>query len=91
MKLKIVSAAALIAAGAMSGTAAMADGHAACGEVSITEMDWASAAVVTAVSKFLMEQGYGCEVQVVHNLGRHLGEPRAGWRQVPRLSVRLGV
>jgi len=65
MKLKIVSAAALIAAGAMSGTAAMADGHAACGEVSITEMDWASAAVVTAVSKFLMEQGYGCEVQVV--------------------------
>ena len=36
-----------------------------CGTVSITEMDWASSAVVTAVSKFLMEQGYGCEVQVV--------------------------
>jgi glycine betaine/proline transport system substrate-binding protein len=39
--------------------------HADCGEVSITEMDWASSAVVTAVSKFLMEQGYGCTVQVV--------------------------
>lgn len=38
---------------------------AACGEVSITEMNWASAAVVTAVSKFLMEQGYGCTVTVV--------------------------
>ncbi len=33
-----------------------------CGEVTITEMDWASATVVTAVSKFLMEQGYGCTV-----------------------------
>ena len=36
-----------------------------CGEVSITEMNWASAQVVTAVSQFLMEQGYGCEVSVV--------------------------
>ena len=36
-----------------------------CGEVTITEMDWASSAVVTAVSKFLMEQGYGCEVTTV--------------------------
>lgn len=36
-----------------------------CGEVSITEMNWASAAVVTQVSKFLMEQGYGCDVTVV--------------------------
>lgn len=37
----------------------------ACGEVSITEMNWASAQVVTRVSKFLMEQGYGCKVTVV--------------------------
>lgn len=37
----------------------------ACGEVSITEMNWASAQVVTAVSKFLLEQGYGCKVTVV--------------------------
>ncbi len=36
-----------------------------CGKVSITEMDWASSAVVTAVAAFLMEQGYGCEVQKV--------------------------
>lgn len=36
-----------------------------CGEVSITEMDWASAAVVTAVATFLMQEGYGCDVTKV--------------------------
>ena len=41
------------------------DAHADCGEVSITEMNWASASVVTIVAKFIMEQGYGCKVSVV--------------------------
>ncbi|WP_165856108.1 ABC transporter substrate-binding protein [Marinobacter sp. JSM 1782161] len=36
-----------------------------CGEVSITQMNWASNEVVTNVAKFLMEQGYGCDVSVV--------------------------
>ena len=36
-----------------------------CGEVSITEMGWASNTVVTSVAKFIMEQGYGCDVTVV--------------------------
>lgn len=36
-----------------------------CGEVSITEMNWASNTVVTSVAKFIMEQGYGCDVTVV--------------------------
>ena len=36
-----------------------------CGEVSIAEMNWASAGIVVAVSNFLMEQGYGCDVTVV--------------------------
>lgn len=58
MKFKIASAT-LFAA--MSSTAAFAD----CGEVTMTEMNWASSAVVTSVSKFLMEQGYGCTVQTV--------------------------
>jgi glycine betaine/proline transport system substrate-binding protein len=42
-------------------------GHAQaeCGEVSITEMNWASAQVVTATAAFLMENGYGCDVAVV--------------------------
>ncbi|MFP7570723.1 ABC transporter substrate-binding protein [Marivita sp. S2033] len=36
-----------------------------CGDVTITQMNWDSAAIVTAVSQFLMEQGYGCDVTVV--------------------------
>lgn len=47
------------------GTSAASMASADCGDVSITEMDWASAAVVTQVSKFLLEQGYGCAVTVV--------------------------
>ena len=37
----------------------------ACGDVSITEMNWASAQVVTSVASFIMEQGYGCDVSVI--------------------------
>ena len=59
MKKMILAAAMTI--GASSATIASAD----CGDVSITEMDWASSAVVTAVATFLMEQGYGCSVQKV--------------------------
>lgn len=40
----------------------MASSAQACGEVSITEMNWASSQVITAVAKFIMEQGYGCKV-----------------------------
>jgi len=36
-----------------------------CGDVSITEMNWASSQIITEVSKFLMEQGYGCTVEKV--------------------------
>lgn len=36
-----------------------------CGDVSITQMNWASASVVTNVASFLMEQGYGCNVSIV--------------------------
>lgn len=60
MKLKTTFAAATLLLGTTAGSA-----FAECGEVSITEMDWASAVVVTAVSTFLMEQGYGCDVTKV--------------------------
>jgi len=56
--LGLAGAATLMAATA---TAASAD----CGEVSISEMNWASGTVVTAVSKFLLESGYGCTVKKV--------------------------
>ncbi len=44
-----------------SATTAYAD----CGKISITEMNWASSQIVTEVSKFLLEQGYGCTVEKV--------------------------
>ncbi len=61
MKRTLTLLAATTALAAPMGAAAQTD----CGEVSITEMNWASAQVVTAVSTFLMQQGYGCEVSVV--------------------------
>lgn len=63
MKL-FVSAAALIAAGALQALPASAE-EAACGDVSIAQMGWASAEVITEVAKFLLEQGYGCKVSLV--------------------------
>ena len=53
------------AATLMMGTSAASIAAADCCEVSITEMDWASSAVVTYVAKFLLEQGYGCAVTTV--------------------------
>ena len=51
-----------------AGVSAIAMGASASEEacaVSITEMDWGSAIIVTNVAKFIMEQGYGCEVTAV--------------------------
>lgn len=59
--MKKLAFAATLAMGTSAASIAAAD----CGEVSITEMDWASSAVVTAVASFLMEQGYGCTVNKV--------------------------
>jgi glycine betaine/proline transport system substrate-binding protein len=55
----------LLAGAALGAFALPAAAQAECGEVSITQMNWASAEVITTVSAFLMEQGYGCEVAVV--------------------------
>lgn len=52
-------------ASAVLATVTAAQSALACGEVSITEMNWASAGIVTGVAKFVMEQGYGCTVTVV--------------------------
>ena len=60
IKLQLLKGAA-VAALLSTATAAFAD----CGEVSLTEMDWPSSQIITHVSKFLMEQGYGCTVELV--------------------------
>lgn len=49
---------------AFAGTA-QADSHAACGDVSIAEMNWASAGVAAQVDKIILEKGYGCNVEMV--------------------------
>ncbi|WP_041382344.1 glycine betaine ABC transporter substrate-binding protein [Spiribacter curvatus] len=52
---------ALALAGAMVPMAANAE----CGEVSVAEMNWTSGGIMTGVTEFLLEQGYGCDVTVV--------------------------
>ena len=36
-----------------------------CGDVSVAEMNWASASIITKITEFLMTQGYGCNVTLV--------------------------
>ncbi|NDV99456.1 ABC transporter substrate-binding protein [Salipiger sp. PrR002] len=38
-----------------------------CGDVSIAQMGWAAAEVTTNVAKFMLEQGYGCDVSLVQS------------------------
>jgi glycine betaine/proline transport system substrate-binding protein len=38
-----------------------------CGEVSIAQMGWAAAEVTTNIAKFLLEQGYDCDVTLVQS------------------------
>ena len=38
---------------------------AGCGEVSIAEMNWASAGVTAHIDKFILEKGYGCTATLV--------------------------
>ena len=55
----------IMSAAALGLFALPAAAEAECGSVSITEMNWASASVVTNVADFLMAEGYGCDVTVV--------------------------
>ncbi|WP_429807538.1 ABC transporter substrate-binding protein [Ensifer sp. B1-9] len=61
--MKKLLASTILAAGlyALAGSAQAAE----CGEVSIAEMNWASAGVAAQVDKFILENGYGCTVTLV--------------------------
>ena len=53
---------------------ASADGH--CGSLTMAEMNWASAELMANVDKIILEEGYGCEVELVaacHLLGETEG------------------
>src|ERR1041385_8933911 len=36
-----------------------------CGDVSIAEMNWASAGIAAQVDRIILERGYGCSVSIV--------------------------
>ena len=59
-KLLIASA---VAVGTMLGVSGQAS--AACGTVSIAEINWASAQLMANVDKIILESGYGCKVDIV--------------------------
>ncbi|WP_426227942.1 ABC transporter substrate-binding protein [Pararhizobium sp. DWP3-4] len=61
--MKKLLASTILAAGlyALAGSAQAAE----CGEVSIAEMNWASAGVAAHVDKYILENGYGCTVTLV--------------------------
>ena len=50
-----------VAIGLSASTALAAD----CGKITIGEMNWGSAQVIANVEKFVLEIGYGCEVELI--------------------------
>ncbi|MEL0293009.1 MAG: glycine betaine ABC transporter substrate-binding protein, partial [Alphaproteobacteria bacterium] len=62
---KLLTAAA-VAGAAVLGMAgqASADAH-SCGSMTMAEMNWASAELMANVDKIILEEGYGCEVELV--------------------------
>ena len=59
---RLLTAAAIIAA---LGTLGSDDAAAACGDVTIAEMNWASAEVIANLDKMILETGLGCSVELV--------------------------
>ena len=39
--------------------------NAECGKITIADMNWASASLMANVDKVILENGYGCEVELV--------------------------
>ena len=39
--------------------------NAACGKISIANMNWASAGLMAEVDKVILEKGYGCNVELI--------------------------
>ena len=62
---RVLGAATFMAATVTLGLSWATIGNAACGKVSIAEMNWASAGLMANVDKIILEKGYGCEVELV--------------------------
>lgn len=59
----LFAAAAIATVGLGFGSAAMAQED--CGEISMAEFNWASGELLAAVDKIILEEGYGCDVELV--------------------------
>lgn len=57
----LLAGAALAAGLSVMATAASAD----CGRVTIADMNWASAELAAYVDKYILEKGYGCNVELI--------------------------
>jgi len=57
---RLISAAVLFA-----GLVTAGESQAACGKVSISDMNWASATLMANVDAFILKNGYGCETEIV--------------------------
>ena len=45
----------------------------ACGSISMADMNWPSATLMANVDKIILEEGYGCEIEMVlEQLQQHL-------------------
>ncbi|WP_108257517.1 glycine betaine ABC transporter substrate-binding protein [Mangrovicoccus ximenensis] len=62
MKITRLSAAAVLGLAAGTGAAMAQD---ACGDVSIAEMNWASAELMANVDAIILEEGYGCDIELI--------------------------
>ena len=62
MKIKkiLLSTLLVLGIGSFSGVA-----NAACGKITIANMNWASAGLMAEVDKAILEKGYGCNVELI--------------------------
>ena len=55
----------LCAAALMAGALLTHDAEAACGKVTISDMNWPSATLMANVDMLILNMGYGCEAELV--------------------------
>ncbi len=64
--MKRVTGTAFMCAAAVTVSLSMADiAKAECGDVTIAEMNWASASLMANVDKIILEEGYGCNAELI--------------------------
>ena len=55
----------LIGAALIAGALSASQAQAACGKVTISDMNWASATLMANVDKLILKHGYGCDAELM--------------------------